>query len=146
MKKLFLALLALPLMQGMASAQGNAQAGKALWDDGGKTQCRNCHGSNGEGAFGPDLAGLPDGVGLLPGSACPHYDGDPLRRPVYHRLVARGSGVVCGIDLALDAFRSLDPKVTMRVDSEDGARVVKGDSVLYLSGHARALLAAERVR
>ena len=29
MKKLFLALLALPLMQGMASAQGNAQAGKA---------------------------------------------------------------------------------------------------------------------
>jgi nicotinate-nucleotide pyrophosphorylase (carboxylating) len=39
----------------------------------------------------------------------------------------------------------LDPKVTIRVDREDGARVIVGDSVLYLSGHARALLAAERV-
>jgi nicotinate-nucleotide pyrophosphorylase (carboxylating) len=39
----------------------------------------------------------------------------------------------------------LDPKVTIRVDQEDGARVGAGDSVLYLSGHARALLAGERV-
>ena len=61
------------------------------------------------------------------------------------RLVARASGVLCGIALALEAFRTLDPKVTMRVDLEDGARLEPGDSVLYLSGHARALLAAERV-
>jgi mono/diheme cytochrome c family protein len=56
MKKLFVALLVLPFTQGLASAQGDAQAGKALWD-GAATQCRNCHGANGEGAFGPDLAG-----------------------------------------------------------------------------------------
>ena len=61
------------------------------------------------------------------------------------RLVARAPGVLCGISLALEAFRTLDPKVTMRVDSEDGARLMPGDSILYLSGHARALLAAERV-
>ena len=61
------------------------------------------------------------------------------------RLVARAQGVLCGVALALEAFRTLDPKVTMRVDSEDGARLKPGDSVLYLSGHARALLAAERV-
>jgi nicotinate-nucleotide pyrophosphorylase (carboxylating) len=61
------------------------------------------------------------------------------------RLVARAHGVLCGIPLALEAFRTLDPKVTMRVDCEDGARLKPGDSVLYLSGHARALLAAERV-
>ncbi len=61
------------------------------------------------------------------------------------RLVARAPGVLCGIPLALEAFRTLDPKVTMRVDCEDGARLQPGDSVLYLSGHARALLAAERV-
>jgi nicotinate-nucleotide pyrophosphorylase (carboxylating) len=61
------------------------------------------------------------------------------------RLVAREHGVLCGIPLALEAFRTLDPKVTMRVDCEDGARLEPGDSVLYLSGHARALLAAERV-
>ena len=61
------------------------------------------------------------------------------------RLVARAPGVICGVPLAIEAFCSLDPKVTIRVDLEDGARVVVGDSVLYLSGHARALLAAERV-
>ncbi len=61
------------------------------------------------------------------------------------RLVARAPGVLAGIALALEAFRMLDPKVTMRVDKEDGSRLVPGDSVLYLSGHARALLAAERV-
>lgn len=61
------------------------------------------------------------------------------------RLVARAPGVLCGVPLALEAFRTLDPKVTMRVDNEDGARLMPGDSVIYLSGHARALLAAERV-
>lgn len=37
-----------------AVAQGDAQAGKALWEDG---RCQRCHGMKGEGAFGPDLAG-----------------------------------------------------------------------------------------
>jgi peptidase E len=41
-------------------------------------------------SFGPELAPLHDGLGLLPGSACPHYDGEALRRPVYTRLVADG--------------------------------------------------------
>jgi peptidase E len=29
-------------------------------------------------------------LGFLPGSNCPHYDGEPERRPVYHRLLAAG--------------------------------------------------------
>jgi nicotinate-nucleotide pyrophosphorylase (carboxylating) len=61
------------------------------------------------------------------------------------RLVARATGVLCGVPLAVEAFCQLDPKVTIRVDHEDGTRLEPGDSVLYLSGHARALLAAERV-
>ncbi|MEO8561638.1 MAG: carboxylating nicotinate-nucleotide diphosphorylase [bacterium] len=61
------------------------------------------------------------------------------------RLVARDDGVLCGVALGVEAFRQLDPKVTIRVDLEDGARLAPGSNVLYLSGHARALLAAERV-
>jgi nicotinate-nucleotide pyrophosphorylase (carboxylating) len=61
------------------------------------------------------------------------------------RLVARATGVLCGVPLGVEAFRQLDDKVPIRVDHEDGARLKPGDSVLYLSGHARALLAAERV-
>jgi len=36
------------------------------------------------------FAPLHDGLGLLPGSACPHYDGEEQRRPTYTRLVAAG--------------------------------------------------------
>jgi dipeptidase E len=41
-------------------------------------------------SFGPQLDGMRDGLGFLAGSACPHYDGEELRRPVYTRLVAEG--------------------------------------------------------
>jgi len=36
------------------------------------------------------LAPLPDGLGLLAGSACPHYDGEVQRRPTYRHLVSDG--------------------------------------------------------
>ncbi len=36
------------------------------------------------------LAALNDGLALLTGSACPHYDGEEQRRPTYRRLVAAG--------------------------------------------------------
>jgi len=41
-------------------------------------------------SFGPQLEGMRDGLGFLAGSACPHYDGEELRRPVYTKLVAEG--------------------------------------------------------
>lgn len=41
-------------------------------------------------SFSPQLDGMPDGLGFIPGSACPHYDGEELRRPVYRELVATG--------------------------------------------------------
>ena len=40
-----------------AFAQGNAQAGKALWENLVMNRCSYCHGLHGEGAYGPDLAG-----------------------------------------------------------------------------------------
>lgn len=60
-------------------------------------------------------------------------------------LVSRETGVVCGIALALNSFRLLDPKVAIRIDVEDGMRVEPGSSVLFVNGNARALLSAERV-
>ncbi len=40
-------------------------------------------------SFGPQLESM-DCLGFLPGSACPHYDGEGLRRPRYQELVAGG--------------------------------------------------------
>lgn len=38
-------------------------------------------------SHGP-LAALDDGLGFLPGSACPHYDGEADRRPAYLDMIA----------------------------------------------------------
>ncbi len=54
-------------------------------------------------SFGPQLRRLGDGLGFLPGSFCPHYDGEPARRPTYTRLVADGmaSGYAADDDCGL---------------------------------------------
>ena len=41
-------------------------------------------------SFGVAPTGLRDGLGFLPGSACPHYNSEERRRPVYHELVGSG--------------------------------------------------------
>lgn len=53
-------------------------------------------------SFGP-LQVLEDGLGLVDGSACPHYDGEADRRPTYHRLIAGGmpAGYACDDGVAL---------------------------------------------
>src|SRR5829696_1638209 len=60
-------------------------------------------------------------------------------------LIAREGGIICGIPLALEAFRLLDRKISIRIDREDGTRVRANDPVLFFTGHARGLLSAERV-
>lgn len=41
-------------------------------------------------SFGSELHPLHDGLALLPGSFCPHYDGEERRRPVFRSLVDGG--------------------------------------------------------
>jgi peptidase E len=53
-------------------------AGMLCWFKGGVTD-----------SFG-GLDALEDGLGLIDATACPHYDGEPGRRPTYQRLVAQG--------------------------------------------------------
>ena len=61
------------------------------------------------------------------------------------RIVARKQGVIAGLPLAAEAFRQLDKAVTIRIEHDDGTRVRPDTSVMFLSGHARGLLSAERV-
>jgi Peptidase family S51 len=41
-------------------------------------------------SFGSRLTALRDGLGFLKGAFCPHYDGEPERRPTLHRELRRG--------------------------------------------------------
>ena len=54
-------------------------AGSICWYESGVTD-----------SYGPTLAAVQNALGFLPGSNCPHYDGEPQRRPTYQRLVAAG--------------------------------------------------------
>jgi peptidase E len=80
-------------------------------------------------SFGPELAPLHDGLGFVAASACPHYDGEPQRRPLYHRLIAAGfpGGYAAdeGAALHFDAGGSLVEVVASR-ESARGYRVERG--------------------
>lgn len=75
---------------------------------------------------------LLDGLGLLDGSFCPHYHGEPERRPRFHEYVADGrlpEGLACD-DLA--AVHLVGTDLHEAVASADGAgafRVSRGDGV-----------------
>jgi nicotinate-nucleotide pyrophosphorylase (carboxylating) len=60
-------------------------------------------------------------------------------------LVARQPGVLAGIDLALMAFRLIDPAIAAQLDCRDGARLAPGDVIGIIEGPARGILTAERV-
>jgi dipeptidase E len=80
-------------------------------------------------SYGPDLAPLRDGLGLLPGSFCPHYDGEELRRPVYRALVDEGfpAGYAADDGAALHfAGADLREAVSARAGAR-AYRVVAGD-------------------
>jgi dipeptidase E len=79
-------------------------------------------------SFGPQLEGMRDGLGFLTGSACPHYDGEELRRPVYTRLVGEGFPAGIALDDGVAAHyvgTSLREIVTARPDG-GGYRIGPG--------------------
>jgi dipeptidase E len=55
-------------------------------------------------SFGPTLAPLTDGLGILAGSCCPHYDSNVQRRPIYRGAVDRGE---LGPGYAADDYAAL---------------------------------------
>jgi dipeptidase E len=63
-----------------------------------------------------------DCLGFLPGSCCPHYDGEPQRRPSYHRLL--GSGAIAA-GVAIEDWTGVHFKgaeIHKVVSSKRGAR------------------------
>ena len=64
-----------------------SSAGGICWFEGGTTD-----------SFGIKLRAFTDGLAMLAGSFCPHYNSEAERRPLYQRLVADGAlpaGIAC---------------------------------------------------
>jgi nicotinate-nucleotide pyrophosphorylase (carboxylating) len=60
-------------------------------------------------------------------------------------LAARQPGVVAGLDLAVLAFRLVEPAIEIEIERPDGTRLQPGDRIATIEGPARGMLTAERV-
>ena len=59
-------------------------------------------------------------------------------------ILAKSPCVVAGVDVASEAFRQLDPAVTLTVRRHDGERCDPGDVIADVRGAAASMLTAER--
>jgi dipeptidase E len=90
-----------------------SSAGMICWFEAGVTD-----------SFGPQLDGMRDGLGFLPGSACPHYDGEERRRPVYQELVANGFPAGVAADDAV-ALHYVGTELREAVTTRDASRAYR---------------------
>jgi len=108
---------------GMPAVLGGMSAGANCWFEDSVTD-----------SFGPTLRALGGGLGLLEGSFCPHYDGEPERRPTYTRLVADGvlpPGYAADDDAALHFEGAKLREVVSKREGARGYRVtVEGEEPL----------------
>lgn len=92
---------------------GGHSAGGACWYQGCVTD-----------SFG-DVRAWPYGLGVLPGSFCPHWNGEAERQPVFTRAIANGNlpGGYAADDGA--ALHWVDGKLRGAVTEVEGARVAR---------------------
>jgi len=98
-------------------------AGSLCWHSGGTTD-----------SYGPDLRPWTDGLDLIAGSNCPHYNSEERRRPLYQRLVreralAPGYAADDGVGLHYvgtelhEAVRDREDVAAWRVDVDGETRI-----------------------
>ncbi len=139
---------------------GMDQALREAWDDGvvlcGVSAGMNCwFECSITDSFGLELSAMRDGLGFLPGSVCPHYDGEERRRPVYRELVGEGlpAGYAVEDSVAitfqetsfLEAVSEIEGRRAYRVEVVDGqvSETVVPTRTLGVSGSPTAQLAPQ---
>jgi len=78
-------------------------------------------------SFTLELGPLRDGLQLLKGSACPHYDSQERRRPVYAREIAAGLAPGIALDDAV-AARYEDGRLIEIVSAKSSGRAFRVDA------------------
>ena len=60
-------------------------------------------------------------------------------------LIIKESGILAGVEVGVDVFHKLDPKLIVDVFIKDGAKVKPGDIVFTVEGKVQSILQAERI-
>lgn len=68
----------------------------------------------------------------------------PAQKRARLAIVSRQEGVIAGLQLAVEAFRQMDPEIRVTLHKQDGDAMMPKDVVLTAEGNARAILSAER--
>lgn len=68
----------------------------------------------------------------------------PVEEQGEMKLLVKEDGVLCGVDVAREVLRQVDPNIKMEQYMHDGDTIVKGDIVFRLNGSAQKMLTAER--
>ena len=61
------------------------------------------------------------------------------------KLIAKESGMLAGVELALEIFSVVDPDLEIQLFKRDGDRILQGDIVLHVSGRSQSILKEERL-
>lgn len=61
------------------------------------------------------------------------------------KLLVKETGILAGVDLALQIFKTVDPSLKLNVFIKDGSKIKPGDVVLAVEGYSRSILLAERL-
>lgn len=69
----------------------------------------------------------------------------PCNVRVEARIIAKEKGVLCGMDLAREAFKIFDRNLSFVEKKKDGQLLKKDDCVAVATGRARSVLSCERV-
>jgi nicotinate-nucleotide pyrophosphorylase (carboxylating) len=60
-------------------------------------------------------------------------------------IVAKDSGILCGVNIACFAFSSLDKNIVFKIHKKDGQKFKPGSKIITIRGKTRAILSAERI-
>ena len=59
-------------------------------------------------------------------------------------LFAKKAGILCGVDIFVKVFKSIDQNCKITLKLKDGIKIKEGDKILEIDGLAKSILAAER--
>ena len=68
----------------------------------------------------------------------------PVDRTAKATMLAKDAGVLSGIDVAREVFRTIDPDVEFTALKQDGDALNLRDEIAVITGNARSILTAER--
>ena len=61
------------------------------------------------------------------------------KEPGFGKIIAKESGILCGIGVAIECFKYIDKKLKVKINKIDGDKLKKNDVLAEISGNKRSI-------